>query len=292
MTFEELGATFKAEREKRNLSIDDVAAKLKITPRQLRALENGDLAGLPPVAYAKGFIRAYAAFLGIGQDEIQNTLDMLGSLQGKPIPKVDNAGRSNSAPKTSKGGKWFVALLILAILGAGGYYLWQNGFFTSLINKTKSSRDIAREIPTADAWIAQKEAAKSASDSTGAEHKDPDPAPTLPEGVQEKPEEPAPVQATLPEPAPESPAVRPDEPHSLVITAVEECWVHSNADKTDTRQFSLRKGDTFALTFSNSLELKLGNAGGVRLRYDGEELPPPGTSGQVKTITFPPAPNL
>lgn len=77
--------------------------------------------------------------------------------------------------------------------------------------------------------------------------------------------------------------------HKLIITATEECWIHSNADKTDTRQFSLRKGDTFALTFSKSLELKLGNAGGVRLRYDGEELPQPGQSGQVRNLTFPPA---
>lgn len=77
--------------------------------------------------------------------------------------------------------------------------------------------------------------------------------------------------------------------HKLIITATEECWVHSSADKTDTRQFSLHKGDTFALTFSKSLELKLGNAGGVRLRYDGEELPPAGQSGQVRNLVFPPA---
>ena len=77
--------------------------------------------------------------------------------------------------------------------------------------------------------------------------------------------------------------------HKLIITATEECWIHSNADKTDTRQFSLHKGDTFALTFSKSLELKLGNAGGVRLRYDGEELPQAGQSGQVRNLTFPPA---
>ena len=77
--------------------------------------------------------------------------------------------------------------------------------------------------------------------------------------------------------------------HKLIITATEECWIHSSADKTDTRQFSLHKGDTFALTFSKSLELKIGNAGGVRLRYDGEELPPAGQSGQVRNLVFPPA---
>ena len=77
--------------------------------------------------------------------------------------------------------------------------------------------------------------------------------------------------------------------HKVIITATEECWIHSNADNTDTRQFSLRKGDTFALTFTKSLELKLGNAGGVRIRYNGEDMPAPGQSGQVRTLTFPPS---
>ena len=95
----------------------------------------------------------------------------------------------------------------------------------------------------------------------------------------------APAQTAAVPPAGETPAGQ----HKLIITATEECWIHSSADKTDTRQFSLRKGDTFALTFSKSLELKLGNAGGVRLRYDGEELPQAGQSGQVRNLTFPPA---
>ena len=95
----------------------------------------------------------------------------------------------------------------------------------------------------------------------------------------------APAQTAAVPPAGDTPAGQ----HKLIITATEECWIHSSADKTDTRQFSLRKGDTFALTFSKSLELKLGNAGGVRLRYDGEELPQAGQSGQVRNLTFPPA---
>ena len=95
----------------------------------------------------------------------------------------------------------------------------------------------------------------------------------------------APAQTAAVPPAGDTPAGQ----HKLIITATEECWIHSSADKTDTRQFSLRKGDTFALTFSKSLDLKLGNAGGVRLRYDGEELPQAGQSGQVRNLTFPPA---
>lgn len=75
--------------------------------------------------------------------------------------------------------------------------------------------------------------------------------------------------------------------HKIIITALAECWIHSSADSTDTRQFSLRKGDTFALTFADKLVLKLGNAGGVRIRYNGEDLPQQGKEGQVKTLNFP-----
>jgi cytoskeleton protein RodZ len=85
-----------------------------------------------------------------------------------------------------------------------------------------------------------------------------------------------------------SPALPRENQRNLVVTALAECWVHSTADNTETRQFSLRKGDTFALTFSKKLVLRLGNAGGVRIRLDGQDLAPPGEVGQVKTLTFPP----
>ena len=48
MTFEELGAALCAERERRGLSLDDVAAHLKISTRLIQALESGDLSGPMP----------------------------------------------------------------------------------------------------------------------------------------------------------------------------------------------------------------------------------------------------
>ncbi len=76
--------------------------------------------------------------------------------------------------------------------------------------------------------------------------------------------------------------------HRIVVIALADCWVHSSADDSDVRQFSLHKGQTFALTFSKRLTLKLGNAGGVRIRYNGQEQPAAGDSGQVRTLVFPP----
>jgi cytoskeleton protein RodZ len=75
--------------------------------------------------------------------------------------------------------------------------------------------------------------------------------------------------------------------NQLVLTGLEECWVHATADKTEMREFSLRPGESFSLTFRRTMSLKLGNAGGVRVQHNGRELPPPGKSGQVVTLTFP-----
>ncbi len=83
-------------------------------------------------------------------------------------------------------------------------------------------------------------------------------------------------------------SLRPADINLLVLTGLAECWVHATADETDTRQFSIMPGETFSLSFRKSLVIKLGNAGGVRLTYNGAELPPPGKDGQVLTLTFPP----
>lgn len=77
--------------------------------------------------------------------------------------------------------------------------------------------------------------------------------------------------------------------HNVVLVATGDCWVHASTDSADVRQFSLKKGQSFALAFNRSLTLKVGNAGGIRIRYDGQDMPAQGGEGQVKTLVFPPA---
>ena len=61
--------------------------------------------------------------------------------------------------------------------------------------------------------------------------------------------------------------------NKLVITATEECWIHSNADKNRYATVFLCARGHFCANFAKKPELKLGNAGGVRLRYNGKDLP-------------------
>ena len=317
MTLEELGAVLRAEREKRGLSIEDAANHLKIGARLLRALEAGDSASLPHLAYTKGFIRSYSAYVGLSAEEISAALAALEAeneealIQQTPLPDVTLAPRRNFKP--------FLSVFVVLLLGIGVYLVWQHGALDVLTSQTRrqaqpapmqspdnaetppvgtEARNLGREArqsgtagqPAAAATDSGPQAGRSAApaasgaqrgEATGAQA----PAPAAPATTPGT----AAAAASAATSAATSAQTPVTGPHKVIITATEECWVHSNADHTDTRQFSLRKGDTFALTFSKSLELKLGNAGGVRLRYDGEELPPVGATGQVRTLTFPPA---
>jgi len=58
------------ERELRGLSREEVARLTKLAPAVIEALESGDSARMPPRAYLLGYLRSYAAALGIDPDEL------------------------------------------------------------------------------------------------------------------------------------------------------------------------------------------------------------------------------
>ena len=341
MTLVELGAALRAEREKRGLDIEDAANRLKIGARLLRALEEGDEASLPHLAYTKGFIRSYAAYVGLSAEEVSDALCALEAAAAPVTPQ--NVYEPEMVLSPTRNLKPILVGIVLLALCGGLFVAWQQGAFDFLGRQTRRLAQPApmqsaetvdpanltsRPAPSVATSPTQAPASGSAAKLSGAAGKPAagqapsqaaasapqgataaapaastaqQSAPGLPpvRGTASAPAAPATAVPGQPQGAPAqagaaasaSPAAAEPQagPNKIIITATEECWVHSNADRTDTRQFSLHKGDTFALTFNKSLELKLGNAGGVRLRYNGEELPPVGQSGQVRTLTFPPA---
>jgi Helix-turn-helix domain/RodZ C-terminal domain len=64
----EIGASLREARLRRGLSAGDVERELRIRERYLRALEEEQWEMLPGEAYAKGFLRTYAEFLGLDGD--------------------------------------------------------------------------------------------------------------------------------------------------------------------------------------------------------------------------------
>jgi cytoskeleton protein RodZ len=69
------GERLRREREMRNISLEEIAAVTKIGTRLLRALEDEQFDQLPGGIFNKGYVRAYAKYVGI--DEEQAVADYL-----------------------------------------------------------------------------------------------------------------------------------------------------------------------------------------------------------------------
>lgn len=65
-----IGQALAAGRAERGLSIEQAAASTRVRPEHLRALEADDFAGFAAPVYAKGYLRTYAAYLGLDAEEL------------------------------------------------------------------------------------------------------------------------------------------------------------------------------------------------------------------------------
>ncbi len=86
-----VGAKLREARERGGMSVDDVANRLKFAPRQIEALEEGNLAQLPERAFIRGFIRSYAKLVHLDDKPL------LAALPGAPAP-APAAGAAGAGP--------------------------------------------------------------------------------------------------------------------------------------------------------------------------------------------------
>src|SRR6266853_4257311 len=63
------GQKLKLEREKRNITLEQISVSTKIGIRMLQALEEDKFNQLPGGIFNKGFVRAYSRFLGLDEDQ-------------------------------------------------------------------------------------------------------------------------------------------------------------------------------------------------------------------------------
>ena len=72
---ETIGQKLRLARQGRKLSLEQAANETHIRLHYLEALERGDLNQIPSKAQARGFLRAYAGYLGISPDSLLTALD-------------------------------------------------------------------------------------------------------------------------------------------------------------------------------------------------------------------------
>ena len=120
------GETLRRERELRQISLREIAEATKINLRYLDALERDDFRHLPGGVFNKGFVRAYAQFIGIDPETM-----VMAYLEeeGRQVTRAARAGGATpqaqepEPPVRSNTSRlWIAALvivLIIIVLAAG-----------------------------------------------------------------------------------------------------------------------------------------------------------------------------
>jgi cytoskeleton protein RodZ len=120
------GATLAAAREANGLSIAQVAEQMRISPRQVAAIESGRYAELPGAVFVRGFIRNYARLLKLDPVPLLHALEPeLGA--EAPLRAHEIAGTLPETARRSHPRWWLGAAVVLAVLAAAAavYEIWR-----------------------------------------------------------------------------------------------------------------------------------------------------------------------
>ena len=93
------GEKLRREREKRKVSLDDIAAVTKIGTRSLKALEDENFSVLPGGIFNKSFVRAYARFLGMNEEAA--VADYQAAVNEQPV-SVETIAAQSAMAKASR----------------------------------------------------------------------------------------------------------------------------------------------------------------------------------------------
>ena len=322
------GERMQRERELRGVTLDEISVVTKIGTRSLKALEEEDFDKLPGGIFNKGFVRAYARYLGIDPDEA--VADYLAAVESRNRPALDaptvapmpenEVGPEFATveePESSYSGLVFAAIIVVLAIAAGGWWIL-SGRGPSLESIKKLAQSATDTSPTPQKQkAAQANAAPTdaAQNSSAVRPQEPAPvqgrAPVLAEvnpgmlspaakAADERAAKAAAEKAAMEKTAGKTPAELEPEVTTSVSTvpegagftiqlrAAEETWVTVTADGKQVAKGLLGPGEERSIRAGKRVIVHLGNAAGVQVAFNGKTLPALGGQGEVKTLAFGP----
>jgi cytoskeletal protein RodZ len=277
---ENFGLYLKTQREKKGIRLEEIASITKIHLHSLELLEAGDWSALPPEPFIRGFITAYAKYVGLEPKEALAEYQRIVKGTDKVNEEGIIEGAHPSAPLTpppselirsatqATGPRILTAVLALAIVLV----------ITVLINLGKSSQENS-------AQVAEK-------------------APPIPTQVQEVPEPvkkavvSAPVEkkeevrnvALAPEPAKAAPQpVKQEGPvnHEVTVESKERTWMKVVIDEEPPQELFLGEGETKTYRATHKIKVVLGNSSSAKVVHNGEVAEGKKYLSSIRTYKFP-----
>ena len=288
------GEKLKREREMRAITLEEIADATKIGTRSLRALEEEHFDQLPGGIFNKGFVRAYARFLGIDEEQavadyMAATNDTGNSTATQMAALADQVEQHRAAKEAENGDSgntgFMLAVIIVIVLvcgiGFGGYKAWK---FKQAQQAAAAPAIHAKQAPPPITLPQQPDTEASNNPSSSS----PTDATLNPAATSTSPAVGS-TSATAPSVPASSTTTSPEFPITVTLKAVKSSWVSVNSDGKTVYQQTLAPGDQqVTLHGKEKMMLVLGNAGGVEVSFNGKTLGPLGSEGQTRRLTITP----
>src|SRR5512139_557489 len=242
-----LGSYLRTVREARNIDLREAAQQTRISINYLKAIEEEDFSKLPGEVFVKGFLKNYARFLQLPEDEVVRRYAELSrpSKSTAPAPAPTAAAPTAAAPKPAPAPEQQAAP----------------------VRERRPSRNLEPYI-----WAAVALTALAALILT-----------TLPGQHAPRKQEDSPASHSIPTataPAAPMPAPRAEKLY-LDIVALEDVWVLVRTDASPQKKAILKKGERVTWSADERFLLSYAGLGNVELILNGNLLTVKGPKNAV-----------
>ncbi|HTY23155.1 MAG TPA: RodZ domain-containing protein [Desulfomonilaceae bacterium] len=254
---ESFGAYLRSLREEHGKSLEEIAENTKIAVANLDLLERDRYELLPPRVFVKGFIRSYVQELGLSPEEPLKRFEAFtkeGELSDYDSQEHPVFGLERSS-FSFLNRSWFTLVLTAAGLISLGILILTG--VTRLVFQDNSGKAVQPTVRTV-------QPSEYGSSRSGSADKSDRYGTATSESLRTR-----------------------DGRKVLEIRAVANAWVRVESDKGPAEELMMAPGDIQVFTANEGFTLQTGNAGGLRVRYDGKELPPLGKANQTLSLTLP-----
>jgi cytoskeleton protein RodZ len=269
---ETIGKYLKRERELRNISLEEISTATKIRESLLAAIEEDRHDLLPTPVFVKGFLIAYGTYIGLDPGDVVLRYESdLKELQGYEEKVPRSKRRKGLNPRFLLGAILLIVGITLIFLNPWREHREQHHPTPAVVKETPAVQEepprVREETPPPPPVIPKREEApRLVEGSTSDEGAIP--AETSPGGGTAERREPSVGELTL------------------QIKAVEETWIALQVDSDFPREMILRAGETLSQRANDHIKLKIGNAAGVHLTFNGELLGPLGDPGKIVRLSL------
>ena len=251
----DFGRKLREARERRGLSLRQIASATKISMITLEALERNDIARLPGGIFSRAFVRSYA--LEVGLDPEETIQEFMGQFPQDSVtaghPTTAQFEDHEEVESDRRMASTFVRLVFVSIPVAA----------VVLYFATAGRRSAPR--PPAPQQASESSAAPKTAVAA-------DPAPIA------DPVEAPPVVAST-----AAPDTAPNARLVVQLKAVQRSWVSAIVDGQRAVQRVFQPGDEQTLDVRRDLVLTAGDGGAITVTLNGAAAKPIGPSGQTST---------